>query len=244
MTRIRRSGALPLPASPLLTRLSRLVRLASGDREALGLAEVNQRRWPARHELVTEHEPVRETRALIAGWAMQHRTLRDGRRQILGFLLPGDLIGADRQAHSLAAAAIAALDAVVTCVAPAAAPGTSLSEAYARSAAMERHHLMAQVTRLGRFDARERLADWLLETRERLALVGLAAADRFPLPVTQEVLADTLGLTSVHVNRTLQAMRRDGLLAWRDGTITFPDRLRLEMMVDYRPARVSLDDEA
>ena len=56
------------------------------------------------------------------------------------------------------------------------------------------------------------MADWLLEVQERLALVGLATDDRFPLSLTQEMLAGALGLTSVHVNRTMQALRRGGLL--------------------------------
>lgn len=80
-----------------------------------------------------------------------------------------------------------------------------------------------------------------MEMQERLAFVGLSAADQFPLPLTQEMLADALGLTSVHVNRTLQAIRRDGLLTLRGGMMSLPDRARLEKLVDYKPARVSSD---
>lgn len=88
----------------------------------------------------------------------------------------------------------------------------------------------------------ERLADWILETRERLELVDLATADRFALPLTQELLSDTLGLTTVHINRTLRAMRRDGLIEHRGGTMFLLDRDRLEKLADYRPRSVDQVD--
>ena len=60
-----------------------------------------------------------------------------------------------------------------------------------------------------------------------------------PAPITQEFLADTLGLTSVHINRTLNALRREGLLTSSSGTIGIIDRVRLAKMVGYQPARVT-----
>jgi CRP-like cAMP-binding protein len=68
------------------------------------------------------------------------------------------------------------------------------------------------IVRLGRLTAYERVAHLVLDIRDRLALVGLAAPDSFPPPLTQETLADVLGLSSVHVNRMLQQLRRDGLV--------------------------------
>jgi CRP-like cAMP-binding protein len=95
------------------------------------------------------------------------------------------------------------------------------------------------LTRLGRLSAQERLADWLLETCDRLTLAGPAAGGNLPVPLTQELLADALGLTSVHINRTLQSMRRDGLLAGRSGLFVLCDRPRLELLVGYTKARVT-----
>ena len=225
--------------SPLLARLARL---DGSEIEALRMAESRQRRAPARRELIAEGEPIRERQALLAGWAYRQRILIDGRRQVLSFLLPGDLIGVCQHTNPLAATTILAINELTIGPVPTADPGSGLSEAYARSAALEEHYFLNQITRLGRLDAYERLADWLLEIRERLALAGLAITDQFPLPLTQEMLADAPGLTSVHVNRTLQTMRRDGLIVLRGGMISFPDRNRLEKLVDYRPARVSADD--
>lgn len=229
----------PLPqAGALSTRLSRLADLAQAEYQVLRDAEHNVRPLPARRELIIQGEPVRERRAFLSGWACRQRILMDGQRQILSFLLPGDLIGICNHHDPAAAATILAVTEVTTCSAPEAAPGSELAEAFARSAALEEHYFLAQITRLGRMNAIERTADWLLETRDRLALVDMVQGDQFSLPITQEMLADTLGLTSVHVNRTLQAMRKDGLLQLRSGMISL-DRERMERLVDYKPAQVS-----
>ena len=223
--------------SPLTTRLSHLASLAPAEVEALQIAERDQRRSPARREMIAEGTPIREQRALLSGWACRQRILRDGRRQILSFLLPGDLIGVCHQSNPIAATSILAITDVVTCPAPKASEiGGGLAEAYAVSGALEEHYLLRQVTRLGRLSAHERLADWILEIRERLALAGLCSGNELPIPLTQEILADALGLTSVHVNRTLQGMRRDGLLTSRSGVISLHDRARLEDLVEHRPA--------
>lgn len=221
-------------------RLSQLSQLDEDELQALGLAERDQRRWPARREIVAEGAPVREPRALLSGWACRQRILSDGRRQILSFVLPGDLIGVCPQSNPVSSTTILAVTEVVTCAVPdARADKRGLAEAYALSTALDEHFLFAQITRLGRLSALERLADWILETHDRLLFAGMADPDRLPLPLTQEFLADTLGLTSVHVNRTLQTMRRDGLLTSRAGMIVLPDRDRLERLVDYKPARVT-----
>jgi CRP-like cAMP-binding protein len=83
------------------------------------------------------------------------------------------------------------------------------------------------------------MADLLLELANRLSAVGLGAPDNFPMPLTQETLADLLGLTSVHVNRTLQTLRREGLLELRSGVARLKDAESLTHLVDHRLARVS-----
>lgn len=217
-----RPGPLTADTPIVSARLARLAALVPDEVEALQRAERDPRLYAARRELIHEGEPIRDQRALVSGWAYRQRILADGRRQVLGFLLPGDLIEACPQSRPLAAASIMAVTEVHCCFLPVAPQASGLAEAYGHSGALDHHYLLAQITRLGRMDAYERLADWLLEVRERLALVGLATGDQFALPLTQEVLADALGLTSVHVNRTLQALRRDGLLTLRGGVAVCP----------------------
>ena len=228
--------------SALATRLSRLVELDPADVAVLTEAGSAQRHYSARREIMAEGQPIREQRALVSGWGYRQRIVSEGRRQILSFVVPGDLIGVYPQSQPLAAAALLAITELSICPAPTATPGSRLAEAYARSAALDERYLLAQVTRLGRYSAYERLADWLLETYYRLALAGLVVGDRFRLPLTQELIADALGLTSVHVNRTLRAMRHDGLIDLHVGTAFLLDRTRLAKLVDYEPPRVSEDE--
>lgn len=223
----------------LPTRLGRLGGLDAADLAALARAQHDTRRSPARREMIAEGAALRERRAIVSGWAFRQRILSDGSRQIISVLLPGDLVGVCRHDNPVAPTSVVALTDVVTCPAPVATPGSGLDRAYALSAAIDEFHLTAQVTRLGRLNAIGRVADWLLETHDRLRLAGLGGEETFPMPLTQEMLADALGLTSVHVNRTLQAMRRDELIHARSGVMTFPNRARLEDMVDYRPVRVT-----
>jgi CRP-like cAMP-binding protein len=217
-----------------ISRLASLAELSQADLTALQDAEPSRRRFAAHREIQGEGKPAGTPLLLLSGWAARVRTFLDGRRQILGLVLPGDLIGGWHHADAPAPTSVMALTEVAVIPAPAAPSGTGLAQAYAAAAAQEATHLYRQIARLGRLSAYERLADWLLEIRDRLAAAGLASGNSFPMPLTQEVLADTLGLTSVHINRTLQSMRRDGVLDLRSGTARLPDPQQLADLVDYR----------
>ena len=205
---------------------------------ALSIAERDRRRFPARREMVSEGDAIRKPRAILSGWAYQQRILTDGRRHILNFLMPGDLIGFCDHRTPAGSSSIVAVTEVVTCAVPDAVAGSDLAEAYALSVALDRHYLVQHAIRLGRLTAQERLIDWMLETQGRLMLAGLVSGDDFTTPLTQELLADALGLTNVHVNRTLQVLRRQGLLSLHGGAISLTDRALLRSMVDYRPSRL------
>jgi CRP-like cAMP-binding protein len=223
-----------------LKRLAALAPLDAEDERLLQDAAGAARHIPARKDIVREGDPIGQGFILLDGWAYRARILSDGRRQILHFLLPGDMIGLCFHLRPAALTTITALTDVVLCPAPVANAeqgGEGLAAAYALSRALEEEHLLRQITRLGRLSAYERITDWLLETGERLARAGAGEEDQFQLPVTQEAMADMLGLTSVHVNRTLQAMWRDGLLRIQGGKVTILDRSRCEQLADHaRPA--------
>lgn len=228
--------ARPSPAfSAPLTRLSGLAALSPSDQAALRDAEMGRRRVAAHREIQPEGKLAGQPMLLLHGWACRTRTFSDGRRQILSLLLPGDVIGQWNRTDARVPASVMALTEASVAPAPPATPGSGLAEAYAAAAALEEVHLYRQIARLGRLSAYERLADWLLETSDRLTAAGLTAGPGFPMPLTQEILADTLGLTSVHINRTLQTMRRDGALDLRSGVARLADPQQLADLVDYRP---------
>jgi CRP-like cAMP-binding protein len=219
-----------------LQRLTALTPLDGHDRELLRAAAAAPYTLPARREILSEGRPIGRASILLDGWAYRARTLRDGRRQILHFLLPGDLVGVCHHRNPNALTTIIALTNVTLCAAPPPPPGQQgegLAEMYALSRHREEEYLLHQIIRLGRLSAYERIVDWILETGDRLALAGLNAEDKFALPVTQETMADMLGLTSVHVNRMLQSMWREGLLRVQGGMVTILNRARCVQIADY-----------
>jgi CRP-like cAMP-binding protein len=214
----------------------RLDRLSPGLADAIG---IRTRRFLARtvrsrREIAHDGEMSGGVPALRSGWAAYVRHFADGRRQIQHLFVPGDLVVLDRRmpypATIIALTPVTLIDLDGLRVPDA----TLFDEALRRHAMQTLHHLLDATARLGRQSAIERFAHLLLELRDRLLDVGLASARAFPMPLTQEMLADTLGLTSVHVNRTLQVMRQEELiaLAGRDVTLLRPDELM--RMADYQ----------
>ena len=224
---------------PALTRFAALAPLTDEDRAALTAAIAMSRRLPSRCEIIREGREIAEPRLIVSGWAARVRLIADGRRQFLGFLLPGDLIGLCRQPAPLAVSTVIALTEVSHCPIPPACDWPRLAQAYAMSEALGEAYLLAHIVRLGRLNAQERIGDLLLELHERLALADQADTDGFDLPLTQEILADALGLTSVHVNRMLQVLRREGDVIWKGRRLMLPDRAVLSRKVDRTPVRVS-----
>lgn len=208
----------------LARRLGRLAPLTPSERALLHEWALQVQRHPQGVEL----EGVQGARPsfLLAGWAARLRLLENGGRQVFGFLLPGDRAapwiegGGGRVPPGLGVTV--ALTPVETLTVPAGAPADcpGLARAGHRAALLEQVLLLDHVLRLGRLTAYERVAHLLLELRHRLAVVGLASATRFPLPLTQELLGDHLGLSIVHVNRTLQQLRREGMVEIAGGTCT------------------------
>lgn len=226
-------------ASPLLTRLRRLGARSAEAQAALAAAITLSAPVGARRDLTAEGSELGLPRAIVSGWAARVRLLVDGRRQLIALLLPGDLIGVRRQVSPLSPSTIIAITEVAMALLPDACAGSGLADAYAMSSALEEAHLLAQIARLGRLTARERIADLLLELRERLELAGLADPDGFSLPLTQEMVADALGLTPVHVNRMLQVARKSGEIEWRPGRVTMADPAALAERIGRLPVRVS-----
>jgi CRP-like cAMP-binding protein len=192
-------------------------------------------------ELVAEGAGASRPRFILAGWACRQRVLPDGRRQIFSFLLPGDGLGLSRRAGpelssitALTALETADAEPVLGAIQAGRAPG--IARALAGAEPIEQTQLFDHMVRLGRQTAYERVAHFLLELQRRLEIAGLGDTQRFPLPLTQEILADALGLSIVHVNRTLQQLRRERLIELRSGVAILLERELLASIADYRPA--------
>jgi len=175
------------------------------------------------------------TIVVVSGWVSETRILQDGRRQIFSFLLPGD-VAAVGQASNIGNRGLVALtnveiaDADALGAVEAGRPGAWLSDAARR----REERLFEQIVRIGRLSARERVVNLLLELYDRLDAIGLVKEQTFRIPLTQEVFADALGLSVVHINRTLQQLRRDGMLTMGRGTVTLHQRQKLASFACYQ----------
>lgn len=225
--------------APAIIRLSALSPLDGLAYELLTTAMTRPRIVPPRRELLRDGTEIKEALLIVDGWGARVRQLADGRRQIINFILPGDLIGVCDHERPLAISSITAMTSVVVCPAPERGISAMLDQAYATSKAIEDFYFLAQITRLGRMNAYERIADLFLELVERLELAGLADNGHCGMPLTQELIADALGLTPVHVNRTLQQARRAGELSWSARELVLHDVQALRSQVGRQPPRVS-----
>jgi CRP-like cAMP-binding protein len=163
---------------------------------------------------------------IVSGWACTACDVGSAGRQIVEILLPGDIVGFGLQPRPFPSPAVIALTPVRTVAAPEFAAVWSERHRTPRMASRlegmlaEQHFLMSnQIVRLGRASAYARIANLLAELHWRLAQRGLVAGADLPMPLTQDQIADTVGLSVVHVNRTLQQLRREGHIIQGKGKI-------------------------
>lgn len=235
------------PIEPIVRRMKSLASLSEGEVELIrGLGERRERQAPG-EQLIAEGAAAPRPRFVVSGWACRQRLMPDGRRQIFSLLLPGDAFGFEPRPALSGVVALTALEmvdasAVQDAVRRGAAPG--LARALAAANTLEEALLLDHAVRLGRLTAVERVAHFLLELQQRLEIAGLGDRQRFPLPLTQEILADALGLSIVHVNRTLQQLRRGGLIELRSGVAILLQPEALAKACDYRATAVSANKAA
>lgn len=240
----------PRPVEAIIRRLRTLTPLADLEVELLGSLADRRERHTAGDELISEGQTARRPRFLVSGWAASQRMLSDGRRQIFALSLPGDGIGICERPAPPALSTVVALtsletvdaEPVLEAVQAGRAPG--LGRALSIAAVLDQMRMLDHIVRLGQQTAYERLAHFLLEMQRRMEAAGLGDAQRFPLPLTQEILADALGLSIVHVNRTLQQLRRERLIELRSGVAILLQPDALASIADYRALRAATASRA
>ena len=223
----------------LVLGFSALASLSDTENDLLrDLAEKTRYHPPHRDIHAAEVAPP-PPRMIVAGWAAQYRQLANGQRQIVSLRLPGDFAAPWRPLRLPSSCAVAALTELETVNAqPLAEAGPAhpgLAHAVRVMAHLETALLADQIMRLGRQTAAGRFAHLMLELHERLGRVGLAEDGRFAMPLTQEALADVLGFSVVHVNRTIQQLRRDRLLDVRNGMVVLTQREQLQELANWTP---------
>ncbi len=229
----------PDQSSRLVRKLRISIRLTASEIRAIERVQGPARTIAADVDLITAGKRSRTVRAIEDGWACRYKLLSDGRRQIINFVLPGDIVGLNEYLVGESDYSVTTLTAVrVSSIAPRSlievfGGHPRLAIALAWSVARYESMLAEQIVRLGRRNAYERIAHILLELHKRLQAVGLASESSYPTPITQEMLADALGLSIVHVNRTLGRLRRERLVSIDDGRVVLRDVAALAAIADF-----------
>ena len=174
------------------------------------------------------------------GWAARVSRLSDGRRQILSFMLPGDLVST----NALFVASLNFFVETITVVHYSCYDRADLSErlaaepnlvmALVSACLAEKEEVDQLATNLGRRRAEERIARLFLHLKERLEMRGLVRDQSFALPLRQQHIADATGLTSVHVNRVIGALRNDGIIELANGMLKIANLAGLQRVADLR----------
>lgn len=235
-----------MPNYPL-TRFHEQASLTQAEAEALrgmGDPEIVVRRGGT---IRRERDPVHAIYLLHEGWATAAMRLPAGQRQIVKIHITGDMMGTPSMVLDNAADTLTA----VTECRVAAVPLERLRDvliAYPRLGPLllmlvqvERLALMDSVAAMGKSSARERMVRLLLDLHDRLTKIGAAEAGRFDLPLTQELLGDVLGLTAVHVNRTMRLLEREGLIARHGQRIVLGEFEALRKLSPVPPRRIRFD---
>lgn len=179
---------------------------------------------------------------VLSGWAFKYKTLEDGRRQVINFALPGDFIGLQASILDSISHSVEALTDVVLCV----FPREKLWSLYNKHAglafdvtwlaAREESILGDYLLSVGQRRAGERIAFVLLHLFRRARQLGLVRGNTLKLPLTQEHLADTIGFSLVHTNKTLKALRKMGAVKWAGSIFELLDEDKLVDMVGHAAA--------
>jgi len=234
--------------NPLIRKLEHYARLSTEDKAVLIKASSDRlRKLRAHEDVIAEGEKPRYVNLVLSGWACRFKHLDDGRRQIIAYFVPGDLCDLnvfilsemDHSIGSITDVVIAELSREAMEELTMAHPRITLALWWETlvAAAVQREWTV----NLGQRSAFERVAHVLCELFLRLRAVGLTNDDSCQWPLTQSELADTTGLSPVHVNRTLQELRAAGLVALRGKTLRIPDLDALKSAAMFNTNYLHLD---
>lgn len=213
------NGSLLIPQFETISTLS--------DREEalLKALERDVRHYPVNSTLTAEGEFSDRLFMLKSGWACATRILADGQRQVLDIFLPGQIMGLREMGVRHSLTEFYAMTDAEACPFPKQRlteifeQSPKLTDLFFLAMAREQSMLIERVTNIGRRNAVERLAHFIVEIKVRLALRDMP----FELPINQSMIGDTLGLSSVHISRTFKQLKSMGLINHQNSNLDILD---------------------
>lgn len=233
-------------SNPLIMKLEHGARLTDADRDLLQDISSRPRRIAANHDITSEGERPENVHLVVDGLACRYKLLPDGGRQIMAFLVPGDfcdlhvaILG--EMDHSIGTPwGCSIVEISRTTIEELTAHQPRITRALWWATLADEGTLREWLVSMGQREADKQMAHLFCELLVRLQTVGSANEDSFEFPISQVDLADTLGISSVHVNRVLQELRGEGLIVWKSKLLHIPDVERLKAFAEFDPKYLHL----
>lgn len=222
-----------------IDKLSGFASLTAREIEALAQATAAPVQYPAKHDLIREGDRPGPVFVVLEGWACRYKILPNGARQVLAYLMPGD-------SCDLHVGLLAEMDHSIQTISPAL---VSTIERIQMDEMMDQHRgiakamylgqlidegtMRAWITSMGRRASIERVAHLMCELYLRALNVGLTLEPPFALPLSQALLADSLGMTPVHLNRVMKELRASGAMTLQRGSLIIEDPVRLMQIAGF-----------
>jgi CRP-like cAMP-binding protein len=228
--------------APALRKLEKRVAFSAEDHAAFQCLPSSIKDLHAGNYIVRERDQIKNCCILLSGFAFRSKIVGNGGRQILSLHIPGDVVDiqhamlgiADHNIQMLTNGQIALVSA--DSLKDIIFKHPTIGHAMWLETLVEGSIFREWIANVGRRDARTRISHLLCEFSVRLHTAGLAVGNRYELPMTQEQLGDATGLTAVHVNRTMQSLRSDGLISSDKRSITIENWKALTTAGDFNTA--------
>lgn len=231
---------------PLIRKCSYIRQLSHGEIDALMKIHEQTCIIEANKTFLNQGEIQKQSLVITQGWAYRYYDLSNGKRQIINYYLPGDIISPFFSVLPRANYSVASITPLHVCpfscvdltelfvIAP------KLKTLFEYMLAWEDILLAEQVCRIGRQTAYQRTVHLLLELFYRLKIVGQTESNTFISPPTQQIMADTLGLSVVHMNRTLQKLCNDNLISIMARKVSLLNTIKLKQIAEYSGAYLEI----
>jgi CRP-like cAMP-binding protein len=234
----------------MVRRLERRSPLEPADREILCGLPHSIRRLAANAHIIRDGDAPEHCSLLLSGFAFRYKLTGEGGRQIISLHIAGEFLDlqnsflgiADHSVQTLTECEVALIP--VPIVHDLALSNRAIGRALWMDTLIDSSIFREWVVNVGRRDSRARVAHMLCEFSLRLEAAGMAENHRYELPMTQEQLADAVGLTSVHVNRVLRHLQEEGLIDRDRRSITITDWARLRNAGDFNERYLHHDAKA
>ena len=235
------------PLMPMLRKLQLWLPLDAADQAAILALPFTLKSMSAREFIVREDDRPSHSCLLLEGYAVRHKLAGNGGRQIFSVHMKGDVVDlhnsilrrADHNVETLTAAEVALIP--VTAIRDLAASHPQVGQAMWYETLVDAAIFREWTLNVGRRDARARTAHLLCEFAVRMSVAGLGKRSSYDLPMTQEQLADALGLTGIHVNRMLKALARENLITTSKRSLSIVDFDQLARVGDFDTRYLHLD---